>query len=626
MKIIINNRSAKVVDRIKKGLLFAFLMLGAGFTGLQAQNVQPANFYNLLNGEATNEITLDPGDTFTWTMGINSDGGMDGVTATYYFPFEQMQEDNELATDLIPQFIFPVQNIVENETGYVTFTKTAVGTFITGSQDIAQWTYTIGDDVPLGTVINIEHVTDPAVVLMSNIVYIGNELLAPEDAPGITINVGEPVLVDCPELGLNIGDACDDGDDMTENDVVDGDCNCAGTPIINVPANDNCTDAEVISCGQSIEGTTMGATESDFPTPDCANGNENDVFYSLDAEPGTEYSITISGDDYDAILVVYSGSCASLEDLNEIACSDLGLEDGDAETVVFTVDEAQSVIIRTYDWNSNAGSFTMDVSCLVQFDCPELEANIGDSCDDNNLNTNNDVVDENCNCVGAANVSLLTLECGGQVIQITGALAGSNAGGNATSETRTIYGFMPDNGNGTPIYTGTTWPYVIIEGGLEIDLSITATLTTNADGVLLVNGWPAYQFSGDASSTDFGGTFGPWNYFLPDGSLSQDACEEEFDCPALGLNIGDACDDGDEDTENDIVTDACECVGTPVLVFDCPALGLNIGDACDDGDENTEDDMVDADCNCTGTPVEVFDCPALGLNIGDACDDGDDRY
>src|SRR5690606_9243653 len=89
------------------------------------------------------------------------------------------------------------------------------------------------------------------------------------------------------------------------------------------------------------------------------------------------------------------------------------------------------------------------------------------------------------------------------------------------------------------------------------------------------------------------------------------------DCEELGLNIGDACDDGDDTTENDTVTADCECVGT--TVYECPELEANIGDACDDGNPDTENDTVTADCECIGTPILVFDCPDLNANIGDTC-------
>jgi hypothetical protein len=48
----------------------------------------------------------------------------------------------------------------------------------------------------------------------------------------------------------------------------------------------------------------------------------------------------------------------------------------------------------------------------------------------------------------------------------------------------------------------------------------------------------------------------------------------EFDCPELSLNIGDDCNDGDANTENDIVHPGCTCIGTQVLT-PCPTgVGL----------------------------------------------------
>ncbi|NEN24103.1 hypothetical protein G3O08_11385, partial [Cryomorpha ignava] len=61
--------------------------------------------------------------------------------------------------------------------------------------------------------------------------------------------------------------------------------------------------------------------------------------------------------------------------------------------------------------------------------------------------------------------------------------------------------------------------------------------------------------------------------------LIVEACGE-LDCPDLEANFGDACDDGDDMTENDMVTTFCQCMGTPVE-FDCPDLEANIGGACE---------------------------------------------
>ncbi len=407
-----------------------------------------------------------------------------------------------------------------------------------------------------------------------------------------------------------IGGPCDDGDDQTENDVFDSNCNCAGTPIVydcpDLMANvgDSCDDNDPNTINDSISDACDCIGESIFDCPDLQANNGDDC-ESVGGNPGTIVNCECIED---AIL-----GCMDL-----LACNyDSNATEDDGSCIVPTPE-------CTACNSTNDGLILIDGDgdgvCDSEDDCPDLaDLSNGDPC------TNDDGAEgtvSNCECVvpETAFATLLELECGGMVIQVSGAFEGETDGGSATSDTRTIYAFAPDGGNGVPTYAGASWPYVIIDGDLAIDEDITAVLSLNDDGVLLVNGWPAYQFANDQSPDDATGTFGPWNYFLADGELSQDACPPVFDCPDLSANIGDSCDDGDDNTENDMVNDNCECVGTPV--FDCPDLDANIGDACDDGDDNTENDTVNDNCECVGTPV--FDCPELDANIGDACDDGDD--
>ncbi|PSR08496.1 MAG: hypothetical protein C7N36_21930, partial [Bacteroidetes bacterium] len=58
------------------------------------------------------------------------------------------------------------------------------------------------------------------------------------------------------------------------------------------------------------------------------------------------------------------------------------------------------------------------------------------------------------------------------------------------------------------------------------------------------------------------------------------------------------------------------------LPVDCPMLGLNIGDACDDGNANTGNDTVDANCNCVGQPLDCVGVPGGTTLPGSSCDDG----
>jgi hypothetical protein len=106
---------------------------------------------------------------------------------------------------------------------------------------------------------------------------------------------------------------------------------------------------------------------------------------------------------------------------------------------------------------------------------------------------------------------------GATFLQVTGATAGATSGGTATSEKRTVYYFAPDS-TLIPSYTGTAWPYVIVQGQLSAGAEVTATLSKNSSGVLLVNGLPAYQFGGDSGSTTASGVSGAWPAMRGDGT------------------------------------------------------------------------------------------------------------
>ena len=123
------------------------------------------------------------------------------------------------------------------------------------------------------------------------------------------------------------------------------------------------------------------------------------------------------------------------------------------------------------------------------------------------------------------------------------------------------------------------------------------------------------------------------------------ATEDDGSC----LFTGNSCDDGNELTMFDSINDQCECEGaligctyTDACNYDELAVIDNgtcfyIGDVCDDGDDMTFDDLVTEACECAGTPI-VFGCTYLSacnydvlatdddgscVFPGDSCDDGD---
>ncbi len=170
--------------------------------------------------------------------------------------------------------------------------------------------------------------------------------------------------------------------------------------------------------------------------------------------------------------------------------------------------------------------------------------------------------------LGAANashaliISSLQLAEGNTSLQVTGAVANTNPGGQASAATRTLYVFAPDfgdldngdagddgpdfpNPNTGPNPNG-PWPWVyaldasqFTLGDLVIEAGITADFdlrTNSASGAglqwLYVNDNPTYQFIGDGLNADpaipldqgsslANGNFGPWNYVQLDGTPTQ---------------------------------------------------------------------------------------------------------
>lgn len=103
-------------------------------------------------------------------------------------------------------------------------------------------------------------------------------------------------------------------------------------------------------------------------------------------------------------------------------------------------------------------------------------------------------------------------------------------------------------------------------------------------------------------------------------------CDAEDQCPNLDNDlIGTTCNDNNPNTQNDIWQANCICEGT---------LICNPGASCNDGNPCTTGETFDANCNCVGGTIVDTDgdgvcdsddqCPGLNDNlIGQACDDGD---
>ena len=267
--------------------------------------------------------------------------------------------------------------------------------------------------------------------------------------------------------------------------------------------------------------------------------------------------------------------------------------------------------------NSNTNNDNDNDGVPNNVDCNDFNPNIsspGDPCNDFNSNTFNDVIQDDCSCAGVA------APCANE---------GGDADGDgicAFEDCNDFNQFISRPGDACNDGNANTQNDVI-----QSDCSCQGTVVD-----------PCASQGGDSDG---------------DG-----VCDFQ-DCNRFNPNIsepGDACDDFDPNTTNDVIQNDCICRGITVDPCasqggdsdsdgvcdfqDCNRFNPNIsepGDACDDFDPNTVNDVIQSDCTCRGIVQDACatqggdtdgdgvcdfqDCNRFNANIsepGDACDDG----
>ncbi|MEL6926186.1 MAG: discoidin domain-containing protein, partial [Bacteroidota bacterium] len=276
------------------------------------------------------------------------------------------------------------------------------------------------------------------------------------------------------------------------------------------------------------------------------------------------------------------------------------------------------------DGDNNTENDVEDGSCNCAgepISCPVA----GTPCNDGNSNTENDVEDGNCNCAGTpiqtgecnSIVNLSVNKPASQSSTVFGAVASRANDGNINGN------FLSNSVAATDNESNPWW---------QVDLTEVANIETievwnrtdnrsdrlsdfyvlvsdvpfnsnNLNTVLNQSGVSSFYNAAQAGSpTNISiGRTGRYvrvqlNYseHLTIAELKVMGCIDNSNCPPAGT----ACDDGDNNTENDVEDGNCNCAGDPIS---CPVAGT----PCNDGNSNTENDVEDGNCNCSGTPINT---------------------
>lgn len=148
-----------------------------------------------------------------------------------------------------------------------------------------------------------------------------------------------------------------------------------GTPCSSGPANDNCSNAELVGNVVNKTFSTAGATH-DGPNFACDQGNGPNIWYRYVATCSGTAVISLCGSSFDTILAVYTGSCGNLSLVNG-GCNDDWC--GNQSRVSIAVTAGNSYYIEISGRGTGFG--IMNITCNGQ---TQQASDLGDAPDSSN--------------------------------------------------------------------------------------------------------------------------------------------------------------------------------------------------------------------------------------------------
>ncbi len=379
---------------------------------------------------------------------------------------------------------------------------------------------------------------------------------------------------------------------------------CASTTSL---SNDDCSGAITLTVSASCnikDYSNVGATSSGkTPSFSCGNtGTTKDVWFKTKVPSTGKITIETSQVNNgltDVIMQVYSGSCTNLV---RVVCQDDDVV-RHSKAVLTGRSPNETLYIRIVDYKSDDyGSFGICAygsgTSSEEPACPT----VGDSCNDNNVCTTNDIINEDCECEGTVLDSDEDGVCNANDIC---------AGGDDN---------LDSDGDGTPDYCD------------DCNDNLAGSACNDGDSCTVNDRYDdECNCRGTFSDTDGDGVCDADDK-CPGGndSLDSDGDGIPNHCDDCNSNLaGTTCNDGNSCTSNDRYNSSCDCIGSlrdadGDGVCDsediCPGGNDNLdtdrdgipnhcddcnnnltGTACNDGDPCTSNDRYDTDCNCVGT-------------------------
>ena len=262
---------------------------------------------------------------------------------------------------------------------------------------------TVGGHTNSSATIDLEVIGLP--VEAAETYYIVISTYAAPQTTSYTLNITETAF-DCPILEANIGDACDDGNPNTINDVVNEDCECEGI----FPPDGMVCEAPIVIASLPFTDTdnteNFGDNYENSNVPPLAeNAIGNPSFFYLSGDD-VVYAYTPSENAFIDVSVTDHGSWTGVYVFTGCAFdSTVGGHTNSSATIDLEViglpveaGETYYIVIST-NAAPQSTPYTLNVT-ETAFDCPILEANIGDACDDGDPTTANDAINEDCECEG----------------------------------------------------------------------------------------------------------------------------------------------------------------------------------------------------------------------------------